>query len=275
MAALGQTGAAAARARVHAVCAARSATRCRFWWQLGPRLLQLDLAGARNLTLCAPAGWRGAARGTPSSLMADGRFRCTHPGCGKVFTQVNTLCCAREKIKLRSGGNRWFHGSPARPPAHAQDRNRRRHERLHDGRKPHKCPDCGKAFARNSDLKVHRVCHSGLRTNEKEKKITGMQAVLGLRLFFVVVFVFFVFIIIAAVVNVVNLSACLLPEFVRVFLLSSWPPLSCGCVAWPLDAGSPAVTADERPYECAVPGCGKRFARLVSMAGRAACISDS
>jgi len=62
-------------------------------------------------------------------------FTCTVPGCESLFNSMS---------------------------------NRKRHERLHSGEKPHKCEylGCGKSFARKYDLKVH------FRTHTKEKPYT-------------------------------------------------------------------------------------------------------
>ncbi|NXY12128.1 ZN397 protein, partial [Pteruthius melanotis] len=35
------------------------------------------------------------------------------------------------------------------------------HEQLHDGKKPHKCGECGKSFRYTSQLIHHRMLHTG------------------------------------------------------------------------------------------------------------------
>jgi len=75
--------------------------------------------------------WEGGELGPLDKLI----YTCAFPGCDGVFNSTS---------------------------------NKKRHERLHSGEKPHKCDyvGCGKSFARKYDLKVH------VRTHTKEKPYT-------------------------------------------------------------------------------------------------------
>nr|XP_003420914.1 zinc finger protein 449 [Loxodonta africana]XP_010598729.1 zinc finger protein 449 [Loxodonta africana]XP_023395725.1 zinc finger protein 449 [Loxodonta africana] len=56
------------------------------------------------------------------------------------------------------------------------------HQRIHSGEEPHKCPECGKSFLRSSDLYRHQRLHTGERPYERtvcKKRFTRRSHLIG------------------------------------------------------------------------------------------------
>ncbi|TPX70210.1 hypothetical protein SpCBS45565_g01917 [Spizellomyces sp. 'palustris'] len=83
-------------------------------------------------------------------------FKCTHEGCGKVFTRMYNL---KSHAKAHTGERPY--ACPACPITFLRKHDMRRHyASLHDTEKAYRCPNCGSGFARTDALKRHMEVES-------------------------------------------------------------------------------------------------------------------
>ncbi|UPQ97130.1 hypothetical protein HOP50_01g04210 [Chloropicon primus] len=101
----------------------------------------------------SPACSKVRASTKPTFQVVPGAFMCTHPGCGKVFSENASL-----RKHMHTHGEKQFQCTfPGCGKRFVDSSKLKRHYLIHTGERKFKCPfkGCGKAFSLDFNLRSH------------------------------------------------------------------------------------------------------------------------